>query len=208
MAERKPPAVPQRPGCRGRHILKRAAAFVPGGGAARVGAFLAGRKIGRVAGDKVVLPAGRAGGAETAQVGAARLDVGGGGAVFPHGLRAQSACRRVHFNRRAPAAVAGVMPAQRNNAAAAAKVGGGLLRARRAEPGKQQRIAAKLRPRRGQYPGAVVKNFGAHCANSFAMVCGPAERRPRKRPPPRRRRYSIQKTGQTQGPGRPGIIRW
>ena len=93
-------------------------------------------------------------------------------------------------------------------AEAAAKVGGGLLRARRAEPGKQQRIAAKLRPRRGQHPGAVVKNFGAHGANSFAMVCGPAKRRPRKRPPPRRRRYSIQKTGQTQGPSRPGIIRW
>ena len=107
-------------------------------GPARVGAARPRSKIRRVAGGKIILPLLRPGGAELPQVGAERRDVVG--LVVGGGLRAEGGGRGVQLKRRAGAAVAGIVPQQRDDAAAAAHIQRALPPAGQGKAAQQQRI--------------------------------------------------------------------
>ena len=108
LAQHEPSAVPQGAAGALGHILGRAGHSVAGGGPHGVGALGACRKIRRVAGGKVVTPLLGSGGAKRPQVALHRGDMVN--TVFRHSLHTQGAGVWVQFQRRAEAAVPGIVP--------------------------------------------------------------------------------------------------
>ena len=126
------------------------------GGAGRGAARPAAGKIGRVAGGQIVQAGVRRG--KGAQIGAQRRDVADvlGGQAFGQ----QGAGRGLQLHRRAGAAVAGVVPFQRHDAAAAAQVRRPLAGPGPGAPRQPQRRGADPGRRAAAHTGAIIQSFG------------------------------------------------
>ena len=146
----------QGTGRTGGNILHRAAAVMPGRGAAGIRADISAGKIGRVAGGEVIFPLFRAAFAERPQVGAKS-----GNMLctrrFLHSTAAQGRSIGIQLHRCAWAAVPGIVPGQRYDSTPAAQVQRCFFAARHGKPGQQQGVRTKGCPRPGKHLGAVIQ---------------------------------------------------
>ena len=162
VAQRKAPAVLQKPERAGAHILQRAGVLVPGKGVGGVRTLGPVRKVRRIARAQVETALAFP---PAAQVGAHRCDVVK--ALLGYSFGQQCAALGLQLQRGAGPAVAPVVPFQRHDAAAGSQVRRLLGAFRCTETGQQQCIRAKTVGRGTIYHGPIIQNF----RRMFHRVC-------------------------------------